>query len=148
MTQELVDRQAIADLIHRYCIHVDGNEPEQLDVLFFEDCVTDYGPGLGGPLQGREALVKTLSTGLAHVEATHHQVSNILLTFETPDRVTGVSYVTAWHRFPGSTPDLTVFAQYHDVFERREGRWGSAERKIVVAGDTGSPLDWNPLERR
>lgn len=146
MSDEARDRQEIADLIHTYCLHVDGNELDLVMEVFFEDGLADYGPG--GPTRGREAIGKLIAAGLANFEASHHQVSNILLQFETPDRATGVTYVTAWHRFPGDAPDGIVRGQYHDVFERREGRWGIAERRILVAGETSFPADWNRVPRR
>jgi len=148
MSQELLDRQAITDLIHRYCLLVDGNRIAEVASLFFEDCVTDYGPTLGGPMKGREPLAKMLSAGLRMFEATHHQVSNILLDFEGPDRARGTTYVTAWHRSPGDAPHAVVWARYDDVFERRDGHWGFANRRILVAGDTGLPVEWNPIPRQ
>ena len=147
MSRELLDRQAISELIYRYCLHVDSYQMEALAEVFFEDCLTDYGPALGGPVRGRDAVMQALSSGLRSFEATHHQVSNILLHFASPDRATGTSYVIAWHRPPGDAPDVTVYAQYHDVFERREARWGIAERRILVAGETGFPIEWNRVPR-
>lgn len=126
---------------------MDSYQPDEVAALFFEDCLTDFGPGLGGPMRGPDPVALALRTGLRGFEATHHQVSNILLTFESPDRVRGVTYVTAWHRFPGDRPDATVLAQYHDVFERRDGRWGFAERRILVSGETGFPIEWNRVPR-
>lgn len=141
------DRQAITDLIYRYCLHVDQYEPDKVATLFLDDCVVDYGPGMGGPMEGPAAVEKALAQGLRFFEATHHQVSNILLDFETADRATGITYVTAWHRPPGDAPHAIVWARYDDVFERRDGAWGFAERKILVAGQAGFHVDWNPIPR-
>jgi len=120
--QELTSRQQIADVIHAYCLYVDGNEPEKVAALFLDDCVVDYGPGLGGPMQGAATLVAALGPGLARFEATHHQVSNLSVTFASTDRATATTYITAWHRYPGDTPDAVLYGQYHDVFVRRHGR--------------------------
>ena len=48
---------------------------------------------------------------------------------------------------PGDGADLTVYGQYHDVLERRDGRWGFTERRILVSGDSGSPVRWNRTPR-
>ena len=88
--RELLDRQEIHDLLHAYCRLVDGNEPERVAELFVHDCVADYGPGLGGPVRGREALGKLLASGLGHFEATHHQVSNIEIDLTSESHATGV----------------------------------------------------------
>ena len=100
-TGEAEDRIAISDLIHEYCVRVDRYEPEQVAELFTEDCTVDYGPALGGPDTGRESLAKKLRSGLGQFEATHHQVSNLQLRFDSPDRATGICYVTAWHKGRG-----------------------------------------------
>ena len=143
-----LDREAISDLVYEYCARVDRFEPERVAELFFEDCVVDYGPSMGGPDTGRARLAKKLRTGLGRFEATHHQVSNLQVRFESGNRATATSYVTAWHGTPGDAPDFTVRGQYHDVFERRAGSWGFAERKILVAGDDGAaPIEWNRTPR-
>jgi hypothetical protein len=146
--EELMARQRIADVIHAYCLHVDRNEPKKVAALFSTDCVVDYGPGLGGPIDGAEALAAALAPGLARFEATHHQVSNIQLAFESRNRATGLTYVTAWHRFPGDTPDATLYGQYHDVFVRTHGQWQIAERRLRASGQTGFDIAWTPIGRR
>ena len=146
--EELVARQHIADLIHAYCRHVDANEPDKVAELFSADCVVDYGPGLGGPIRGAEALAAALGPGLARFEATHHQVSNIELTSLSRNRATGIAYVTAWHRFPGDTPDAVLYGQYHDVFQRHHGRWEIAERRLLASGETGFNVEWLRIERK
>jgi hypothetical protein len=145
--QRLLDREAIADLVHEYCVRVDRYEPERVAELFFEDCRVDYGPSLGGAETGREPLARKLRLGLGQFEGTHHQVSNLQIRFESENRATAISYVTAWHGVPGDGADLTVFGQYHDVLERRDGRWGFAERRILVSCDSGSPVRWNRTPR-
>ena len=146
--EELTARQQIADVIYAYCLHVDLNQPDEVAALFTDDCVVDYGPGLGGPIHGAKALAAGLDPGLARFEATHHQVSNIQLTFDTPDRATGVTYIHAWHRFPGDTPDADLYGQYHDVFVKREGRWSIAERRLLAAGQRGFAVEWASIGRR
>lgn len=146
-TLRLLDRLEIHDLIHEYCLRVDRYEPEGVAELFFDDCLVDYGPQLGGPETGRARLADKLRTGLGNFEATHHQVGNIQLRFEADERATGITYITAWHGGRGSAPDFIVYGQYHDVFERRDGRWGFAQRSILVAGHNGPPIDWNRTPR-
>lgn len=146
--QEITARQQIADVIHAYCLHVDRNEPDAVAALFTADCTVDYGPAFGGPMRGPAALAAALTPGLARFEATHHQVSNITIALESPNRATGLSYVTAWHRYPGDTPDAVLYGQYHDVFIRHHGRWRIAERKLLASGQTGFDIAWAPIGRR
>lgn len=50
--QQLLDRQEIVDVIHSYCRNVDLVNAAEIAALFTEDCVVDYGPGLGEPSHG------------------------------------------------------------------------------------------------
>jgi len=103
--RELVDRQAIADLIHAYCRHFDQNEPEQVAALFTDDAVVDYGPE-AATIVGSASVAATIAVGLEQTfAATSHHVSNIQLDFDGPDRATGVTYLYAWHRYRDGSPD-------------------------------------------
>lgn len=147
--EELVAREAITEVLNAYCAHVDANEPEKVAALFQSDCTVDYGPGLGGPIEGAEALAKGMGPGLARFDATHHQLSNVRISLEGRDRATAVSYVTAWHRFPGDTPDAILYGQYHDVLVRHHGKWRFQERRLLAAGESGfGRFAWAPAYRR
>ena len=39
-----LDRQAVEELVYKYCYYFDRNLPEELAKLFSEDAVVDYGP--------------------------------------------------------------------------------------------------------
>ena len=54
--RRLHDKDQIVDLVHRYSYLVDHKQPDELMELFTEDCVVDYGPGLGPPVRGRAAF--------------------------------------------------------------------------------------------
>lgn len=140
------DRLAITALIHAYCRHVDLLEVRELGKLFTDDCVVDYGPGLGGPRHGREALESALARGLPRFSATSHHVSNIDIVLDG-ERASGVSYLLAWHRMADGSPDALLFGQYHDRFVRIDGGWRISERRLLVAGEAGFPIAWNPIGR-
>ena len=74
--EEVESRQQIADVIHAYCQHIDRNEPEAVAALFCEDCVVDYGPGLGGPIRGATALAERLAPdGAIAVQSTNPRMA-------------------------------------------------------------------------
>jgi hypothetical protein len=52
-----LDRQAIEELVHRYCYYFDRNLPEELSKLFALDAVVDYGPEVAN-LVGREKILE------------------------------------------------------------------------------------------
>src|SRR6056297_3053343 len=61
----LLDKAAIADVIHAYCFHFDRAEPEAVVALFTEDAVVDYGPDVA-TLTGTDEIRTMVSHGLAN----------------------------------------------------------------------------------
>ena len=116
--QELLDRQAIADVIHAYCFHFDQNEPERVAELFTAGATVDYGPE-AATIVGSDSIAATIAAGLQHTfAATSHHVSNIQLTFEDDDTARGITYLYAWHRYVDGSPDGELWGRYHHRFER------------------------------
>jgi uncharacterized protein (TIGR02246 family) len=145
--QQLVDRQAIVDVIHAYCRNVDLLRPADVAALFTDDCTVDYGPGLGRPSNGAAELERRLAAGLPTFAATSHHVSNIEVAFDGDDAATATTYVYAWHRYDDDRPDAHVWARYHDLFVRRDGGWRIAERVLRVAGQQAFDVAWYPIGR-
>lgn len=142
----LEHRVAITELVHAYCRFVDLLATHELAELFTEDCVVDYGPGLGRPIEGREMLEAALARGLRRFAATSHHVSNVEITVQG-DVASGTCYVLAWHKMVDGSPDAYLFGQYHDRFVRSDGSWKIAERRLLVAGESGFPVAWNFITR-
>jgi SnoaL-like domain len=44
--RQLIDKDQIVDLVHRYSYCVDHRLYDEAVSLFTEDCVVDYGPGI------------------------------------------------------------------------------------------------------
>src|SRR4051812_27253878 len=94
--RRLVDRAEIADLVHRYSYCVDHQRYDELAELFTQDCVVDYGPGIGPPVHGRLAYRAMLGEPGGGFAATSHHNANILITFEDEDRASVRTSVYAW----------------------------------------------------
>jgi ketosteroid isomerase-like protein len=132
--RELVDRQAITDLIHAYCDHFDRNEPEAVAALFTADATVDYGPE-AATIIGAAAIATTIAVGLEQTfAATSHHVSNIRLTFDGQDRARSVTYLYAWHRYRDGSPDGELWGRYRHRFVRTEEGWRIAELVLQAAG--------------
>lgn len=142
-----LDRQAIVDVIHAYCRGVDSIDRGVLETCFTLDCVVDYGPGMGGPRRGKDVIVAGLVAGLPNFAATHHQVSNIEISFEGVGAARGVTYVTAWHRFADGRPDAILWGQYHDRFQRTAEGWRIAERILFATGQENFDIPWRLVPR-
>ena len=130
----LLDRAAITDLIHAYCFHFDRNEPDAVAALFRADATVDYGPELPD-LIGVAAIRAAVASGLSKTfAATSHHVSNVTITFDTPDLAHSICYVYAWHRYHGGAPDGELWGQYHHRFLRGPDGWRISSLVLKAAG--------------
>ena len=131
---ELVDRQAITELIHAYCLHFDNNEPESVAALFTDDASVDYGPE-SATIVGSAAIAETIAVGLERTfAATSHHVSNIQIGFDGPDSAHSVSYLYAWHRYVDGSSDGELWGRYRHRFLRTPVGLRIAELRLEVAG--------------
>lgn len=152
--RQIIDRQQIQDLLHTYCREVDLCHPAGITALFTEDAVGDYGSRLGGVMRGRGELFAFFS-GLRLFTGTSHHLSNIVITFDGPDRAHSESVLFAWHRFPGDAQDAFLYARYIDELVRTPEGWRIARRVLRMAGQTGfdtltageSAGGWNMIDR-
>jgi uncharacterized protein (TIGR02246 family) len=147
--RELLDRQAIADLIHAYCHHFDQNEPEEVAALFTADATVDYGPE-SATVVGSASIAASIATGLEQTfAATSHHVSNIQLAFDGPDSARGVTYLYAWHRYRDGSPDGELWGRYHHRFVRTADGWRIAELVLRAAGSVDfHRATMHPIGRR
>jgi uncharacterized protein (TIGR02246 family) len=134
IVRELADRQAIAELVHAYCLHFDDNRPEEVAALFTDDATVDYGPELPA-IVGADAIAARIAVGLAEIfAATSHHVSNLQVRFDGPDAATGVAYLYAWHRYRDGSPDGELWGRYHHRYVRTAEGWRIAELVLRAAG--------------
>jgi hypothetical protein len=139
----LQDQSEIVDLVHRYSYFVDRRQYDDLAALFTEDCVVDFGPGLGWAIHGRTAFRSIFGIGNGFAATSHHN-ANVLVSFEGDGRATVSTSVYAWHRrADGSTP--RVWGSYDDVVVRTPEGWRFAERRLRVAGSEDWDVEWYPL---
>lgn len=132
--RELIDRQAIVDLIHAYSLHFDNNEPEAVAALFTEDATVDYGPEMP-TIVGSAAISKAISNGLERTfAATSHHVSNIQITLDGSDAAHGRAYVYAWHRYVDGSPDGELWGRYGYRFVRTRDGWRISSLLLQAAG--------------
>ena len=128
------DRQAIEELVHRYCYYFDRNLPEELSKLFALDAVVDYGPEVAN-LVGREKILEMVSKGLSETFlATSHHISNLIITFQSEDSAKSTSYLYAWHKYHSREEIGHLWGGYEHEFAKIEGVWLIKSLKLFGVG--------------
>lgn len=144
------DRAGIADLLALYCERVDEYDIDAVAACFTADCVTDYGPGRGGLVTGRDAVRARIATGQAQFRRTHHQLgqSRIRLDPADPERARCTTYVIATHEeWDGRL--WRAHLRYLDVLARTRAGWLLAERRVHAAVVENRPeITWEWVPRR
>jgi hypothetical protein len=128
------DRQAIHDVIVRYCRGVDRSDPDLVLAAFHDDAIDNH---FGVVLPFREAIgtLKAARSGGGSPPSkttSMHNICNVLIEVDG-DIARCESYVIVIVRIPrdGGAIDWMHAGRYVDRFERRNGEWRIAYRTVV-----------------
>lgn len=146
---DLRDRQQIADVLARFCSCVDDYDMASLSDVFTQDCVTDYGPGRGGPVRGLSAVRARIARGQSEFARTHHQLGQSTVTL-SGDAASAVTYVTATHHHRTGSERSQVHLRYLDELIRTNSGWRVANRLVhanLVDGFEGVAWIWAPRQQ-
>ena len=128
------DRQAIHDVIVRYCRGVDRSDPDLVLSAFHDDAIDNH---FGVVLPFREAIgtLKAARSGGGSPPSkttSMHNICNVLIEVDG-DIARCESYVIVIVRIPldGGAIDWMHAGRYVDRFERRNGEWRIAYRTVV-----------------
>jgi len=126
--KELLDREYIRDLVHRYCWAVDRGTLEEVMALFHEECNLSLVPGKR--YVGREATTKWYSVYMQNrMEVLRHLTHNQVITV-TGDTATSKSYFDAVGDLKGES--ITVAGFYEDTLLCVNGEWKFTEKIIKL----------------
>ncbi|MFI0371153.1 nuclear transport factor 2 family protein [Actinomadura sp. 1N219] len=130
--------QAIANLIFRYAECVDAADFAGIRDLFADAVFTDS----GGSLHGGDAIADMFAkTVIVHDDGTlrtRHVTTNLAIEVdEDAGTATSKAYYTVLQAVPAMPLQPIACGTYRDTFERRDGAWRFAERRIALdlAGD-------------
>ncbi|HTV96270.1 MAG TPA: nuclear transport factor 2 family protein [Steroidobacteraceae bacterium] len=128
----LEDRQAIHEVILRYCRGVDRSDPELILSAFHDDAIDNH---FGVVLPFREAIatLKAARSGAPpSITSSMHNICNVLIELDG-DVARCESYLIVIVRIPrdGGDIDWLHAGRYVDRFERRNGEWRIAYRTVV-----------------
>lgn len=126
--KELLDREQIRDLVHRYCWAVDRDTLEEVMALFHEECNLELVPGRR--YGGREATTKWYGVYMQNrMEVLRHLIHNQVITV-TGDTATSKSYFDAVGDLKGES--ITVAGFYEDTLLRVNNEWKFTEKIIKL----------------
>lgn len=127
--QELLDREAIRDCLHRYCRGIDRRDEACLRSVYWPDGTDRHGPYQGSA----SGFVEWALDKLQGAPRGVHMLSNILIDLRGD--VAGVeSYFHALQADKdeqGQPRESMLVGRYVDRFEKRKGEWRIAQRTVV-----------------
>lgn len=125
---ELLDRAALHDLVHRYCRGVDRGDFALVRGCYWDDAIDHHGTLFEG---SPDAYVAWLPGAMAGLECSVHRITNSLFAF-AGDRAEGEHYAIAYHRTkPPERREIVIGGRYLDRYEKRNGQWKFAERRLT-----------------
>jgi hypothetical protein len=136
--KNLLDKQAITEVIHRYCRGVDRCDVELLESVYHSDSYDDHGYWKGN---GQEFAAFVTGRLTEANSATTHSVTNTLIDILDHETAHAESQVMVTLIRRGDGPPIVdlMGARYLDVFTRKQDVWRIAERTVV--------LDWHKCEQ-
>ena len=140
--RRLLDRAEISDVQLRYATGTDFRDWELFRSCFTDEVEVDFSDGFGRPVVRLHAddWVKATAPRMESFTATHHMITNHVITFDGDDAATLVAYVRATHHRPNNMgdSDQTVYGYYTNRFERTSGGWRIARLKLTALWMTGN----------
>jgi hypothetical protein len=132
--EELSARTEIHDVLLRYCRGLDRVDMSLVRSAFHDDAWIQFPESLHvGSVDG---FVGFLSEEMPRFVRTMHLLGNSLIDFDGPDVAHVETYLQADHqgseRHHWKGDYVKLWARYLDRFERRDGTWRIARRKLFV----------------
>jgi hypothetical protein len=134
--QQLLDKQAIYEVLVRYCRGADRCDEELIRSAYHNDSYDDRGYWRGNGHDFAPFLVQRLA---AANSATTHSITNVAIELDGTTAWSEAQVVATLFRKDTSPPQADVMgARYHDKLSKRAGVWRIAKRTVV--------LDWHKTE--
>jgi hypothetical protein len=129
----LLDKQAIQEVLHRYCRGVDRCDVETVRSVYHDDSVDDHGYWKGA---GQDFAPFVVNRLMEANSATTHSVTNALIEVQGDEAWSESQVMVHLIRRDTDPVETDVMgARYIDKLLRRDGEWKIDERTVV--------LDWS-----
>ncbi|QHS09971.1 nuclear transport factor 2 family protein [Sinimarinibacterium sp. NLF-5-8] len=127
---QLLDKQAITELVHAYCNAADRHDFAKMRALYHDDAIDEHG-------QFSRGLARDFLDKLPDIQAPmailHHNITTLNLKL-AGDRAEGEVYLIAMHQVQSDEGlfDVLIGGRYLDKYQKRNGVWKFAHRSIVA----------------
>ena len=140
LLEVLLAKQAITEKLFEYCRAMDRLDAALGKGCFHADAKVDYGEHV---FRGSgHAFVEMCMEAHQRFHAHSHQVTNILIRLDGPERARSECYVDATLRRTddaGQAHDMRNLGRYVDHWEKRDGSWRIARRIYLLDFDQSGP---------
>lgn len=126
---ELADREAIRDVLVRYCRASDRADAEMLRSIYWPDAHDEHLEFSGGV----EAFISYCMPILQAMRHSMHMIGNILIVIKD-NQAEVETYFHGYHSIPqdGARHDVFAAGRYLDLFEKRGDEWRILKRFVTV----------------
>jgi hypothetical protein len=126
--QELLDRQAIRDCVHRYARGLDRHDDEMVGSAYHGDAVDHHGDFLGSPA---DFVPWANELHAADWVVHHHHLTTHTCEIDGDAAHAETYCIGTFLRRGGGVVDMAG-GRYIDRLERRDGEWRIAAREVVI----------------
>lgn len=133
MIADLVDRQAVADLVHAYARAIRYRDPEAAAALLAQDGAFEVREGLPGEAGTRRVRLEGRAAFLAYLRRDAVRapgcpvIHNLMIAL---DGDTARANSVMENQILGTSHRIT--GEYHDTCRRVDGQWRFAERVFTI----------------
>lgn len=137
--QALLDKQEITEVLVRYCRGADRGDADLIEAAYHDDATEDHGGTFLGSAKDYVAMLRKI---LPAAPRMTHATTNILIELDG-DVARVESYILTFSRREAEGEDAfdsLTMARVIDRFEKREGRWAIAQRRLAWEWNHEMPL--------
>ncbi|TCM22277.1 ketosteroid isomerase-like protein [Novosphingobium sp. PhB165] len=145
--RELLDKDAIRDLVLLYSRAIDRQDIALLRDLYTEDATDSHGDSFDGPA---EDYCRFIEGSFPYMPYSGHHVCNHMIAVDAGgDTACGEVYALAWHLIPardGSQEEDFMAVRYIDNYRRcADGKWRFSKRVVTYDFKLRRPFDGGGL---
>jgi 3-phenylpropionate/cinnamic acid dioxygenase small subunit len=144
--EELRHRMEIEKVMLRYARGVDRMHWDEVRACFHPGAGDEHGDVVGS----YEDMIAYTIERHKRIPFSQHFLGNSLIEFADTETAIVETYFVAWQKMTGDAAsgdtDLDIFGRYLDRFERRQGAWRVARRKVIFDSFRARPSREVPIK--